>query len=120
MRELWRLVGPTEHSVTCCVVQNTTTYTPHAGWVAIGIQRRQILAELLATCVPCQLGSAPKRCQNVPPRVGLLNLPALPRPPGAMIVWFSGGEVFQISNQVGCRIDPRQLVTGVINTTCNL
>ena len=50
MTELWHHAGP-EHCVRLrnkCKGQSRT-YSPHANWVAIGIQGREILAEFLAS-----------------------------------------------------------------------
>lgn len=48
--ELWHHVGP-EHRISLCYKFNGQgpTYNPHASWIAIGIQRCEVLAELFTS-----------------------------------------------------------------------
>lgn len=60
-------------------------YTPHAHWVSICAQGSEILTELLATFIIVRAVICIAKGLNAPPRVGLLNFPALPLLPGGII-----------------------------------
>ena len=64
------------------------SYAPHADWIAICVERCEVFAELLAAWESVNIDdlSDGSRIGCLPPLVGLLNFPALPRPPGAMFV----------------------------------
>ena len=64
------------------------SYAPHADWIAICVKRCEVFAELLAAWdfVRIDILGNVNIYGCLPPLVGLLNLPALPRPPGAMLV----------------------------------
>lgn len=76
-------------------------YTPHAERVAVSVQWRKILAEFLAAL---QGTSQYDLLQfegiggefSSPPRVGLLNFPPRPLPPGAMMRFYVGDVDFSI------------------------